>query len=112
MSYCGRQRVLPPVSYGKLMMRWLLWILRFALFLFLLAFALRNTDPVGVRFFLDAAWQAPLAIVLFVFFAAGVASGMLFLLASLLGRRREVARLKRELGQARARLVGHRESQM
>lgn len=112
MSYCGRQRELPPVSYGKLMMRWLLWILRFALFLVLFAFAIRNTDPVGVRFFLDAVWQAPLAIILFAFFAAGVASGMFFLLGSLLGRHREVARLKRELSEVRGRLVGQRESRM
>ena len=112
MSYCGRQRELPPVSYGMLMMRWLLWILRFALFLLFCAFALRNTDPVDVHFFLDAAWQAPLAIILLVSFAAGVASGILFLFASLLGRRRELARLKRELSQLRARLVAHRESPM
>ncbi|WP_324593834.1 LapA family protein [Accumulibacter sp.] len=112
MSYCGRQRELSPVSYGKLIMRWLVWILRFAVFLLLCAFAIRNTDPVDVRFFLDTAWQAPLAIMLFAFFAAGVASGMLFLLASLLGRRREIARLKRELSQVRARLVAHRERPM
>lgn len=105
----GRQQALSPVSHGKVMMRWLLWILRVVLFLFLFAFAIRNTDPVNVRFFLDAAWHAPLVIILLAFFAGGVIFSMLFLLAPLLGRKREVGRLQRELHSLRTRLVGNRE---
>jgi len=49
--------------------RALLWASRIVLFLFLLAFAIKNTDPVGVRFFFGTVWQAPLVIVLLLVFA-------------------------------------------
>ena len=76
-------------------MRALLWACRIFIFLFLLAFALKNTDPVSVRFFLDAAWQAPLIIIVLAFFAGGAALGVLSLLGTIFGLRREVSRLKR-----------------
>ena len=77
-------------------MRALLWACRIFIFLFLLAFALKNTDPVSVRFFLDTAWQAPLIIIVLAFFAGGAALGVLSLLGTIFGLRREVSRLKRE----------------
>jgi len=40
-------------------------------FLFLLAFAARNTDPVTLRFYFDLAWQMPLVALLLAFFVAG-----------------------------------------
>jgi len=63
--------------------------------MFLLAFALKNTEPVSVSFFFDTSWQAPLIIVVLAFFAGGVALGILALLGTLFGLRREVSRLKR-----------------
>ena len=77
-------------------MRALIWGFRVLLFLFLLAFALKNTDPVSVRFFFDAAWQAPLIIIVLSFFAGGAALGVLSLLGTVFGLRREVSRLKRD----------------
>ena len=77
-------------------MRTLLWGSRIFIFVFLLAFALKNTEPVSIFFFLDTAWQAPLIIVVLVFFAAGAALGVLSLLGTVFGLRREVSRLKRE----------------
>ena len=59
----------------------LLWVLLFAA---LLAFALRNTEPVALRFYPDQDWRAPLVVVLFVFFAAGAVSGVLACLSRLL----------------------------
>ena len=41
-------------------MRIMLWACRIFIFLFLLVFALKNTDPISVRFLLDMTWQAPL----------------------------------------------------
>jgi uncharacterized integral membrane protein len=76
-------------------MRALLWACRIFIFLFLLAFAVKNTDPVSVRFFLDTAWQAPLIIIVLAFFAGGAALGVLSLLGTIFGLRREVSRLKR-----------------
>jgi len=77
-------------------MRALLWGCRIFIFLFLLAFALRNTEPVSVRFFFETAWQAPLIIILLAFFAGGAAVGVLSLLGTVFGLRRELASLKRE----------------
>ncbi len=76
-------------------MRIVLWCLRVAVFILLLAFALKNTEPVSVRFFFDSVWQAPLVIIVLVFFAAGAALGVLLLFGTLFGLRREVVRLKR-----------------
>ena len=40
------------------------------------SFAVRNTDPVTVRYYLGGEWQAPLIFVLLVAFCAGVALGL------------------------------------
>ena len=87
-------------------MRSLLWFSRVVLFLFIFAFAIKNTDPVGVRFFLDTVWQAPLVIVLLVSFAGGAVFAVLSLLGTLFSQRREVNRLKRELKVAQASVMG------
>ena len=76
-------------------MRVVLWCCRIFIFLFLLAFALKNTDPVSVSFFFETSWQAPLIIVVLAFFAAGMALGVLALLGKVFSLRREIARLKR-----------------
>jgi len=80
-------------------MRALLWGCRIFIFLFLLAFALKNTEPVSVRFFLDSFWQAPLMIVVLNSFAVGAALGALSLPGRIFGLRRAVSRLKREVNQ-------------
>lgn len=77
-------------------MRVLMWGCRIFIFLFLLAFALKNTEPVSVRFFFETVWQAPLIIIVLAFFAGGVALGALSLLGAIFRLRRENSRLKRE----------------
>ena len=79
-------------------MRVLAWILRITLFLALFLFALKNTDSVSLRLYFDQVWQAPLILVLLVFFAAGAAMGVLATLATVFRQRREIGRLRRELG--------------
>ena len=79
-------------------MRVLLWACRIFIFLFLLVFAFKNTDAVSVHFILDTSWQAPLIIVLLVFFVGGAALGVLSLLGTVFGLRRELTKLKREQG--------------
>ena len=76
-------------------MRILTWAIRLALFVLLLAFAARNTEPVTLRFYFDLAWQAPLIAVLLAFFAAGVALGLIAMLGTYLSQRREISRLQR-----------------
>jgi uncharacterized integral membrane protein len=93
-------------------MRALLWASRIILFLLLFAFAIKNTEPVGVRFLLDTVWQAPLVIVLLVFFVAGATLAVLSLLGSVFGLRREVAKLKRELKEKAGSLVTYQDRQV
>ena len=76
-------------------MRFLTWAVRIALFVILLAFAAKNTDPVTLRFYFNLAWQAPLVALLLAFFAAGALLGLLAMLGSYLAQRREIARLQR-----------------
>jgi lipopolysaccharide assembly protein A len=78
-------------------MRILLLLLKTAVFVLLLGFAFKNTDSVVVRYFLGLEWQAPLVIVLLVFFGMGVAIGVLASLGIIVKQRREMLRLKREL---------------
>jgi uncharacterized integral membrane protein len=66
-------------------------------FLLLLAFALKNTDNVALRYFLGFEWQAPLVFMLLVFFGLGIASGAMASLAIIARQRREILALKRDL---------------
>ena len=77
-------------------MRILTWALRIALFVLLLAFAAKNTDPVTLRFYFDQAWSVPLVPLLLAFFGAGALLGIIAAAAMLLRQRRELQRLKRE----------------
>ena len=78
-------------------MRYLIWLLRAALFVALLGFALKNDQPVTLRYFLGYEWNTSLVVVLLCFFAIGAAVGILAMLGSLLLQRRELAAAKREL---------------
>ena len=68
------------------------WLL---LFILLLAFAAKNTEPIALRFYFDLVWQAPLVLLLFAFFAAGALLGVVAVLGTLLRQRREILRLRR-----------------
>jgi uncharacterized integral membrane protein len=80
-------------------MKYLFWLLRAFLFLILLGFAVKNDEPVVVRYFFGYEWHASLVLVLLIFFAAGAAIGMLALLGNILRQRKEIAALKNELHQ-------------
>ena len=83
-------------------MRYLSWILRLLLFVLLFGFALKNSDPVSVRFYLGSQWDASLALVVLVFFGIGAAAGVIACFAYIYRQRREILQLRKEL---RARLV-------
>ena len=76
-------------------MRILTWAIRIALFIVLLAFAAKNTEPVTLRFYFDLAWQAPLVALLLAFFAAGAVLGLIAMSGTYFAQRREIARLRR-----------------
>jgi uncharacterized integral membrane protein len=73
------------------------WLLRVLLFLAVFAFALMNTGPVTLRFFLGQTWETPMILILLLAFASGAAIGVLACLSRLLAQRREIHRLEREL---------------
>ena len=73
------------------------WIVKFVVFVLLVGFAVKNTDPVLVRFYLGYEWQSPLVFVILVFFAAGAAFGVLASLPLAFRHRREVRTLRRRL---------------
>ena len=78
-------------------MRYFLWILKFALFVVVLSFAVKNTETVAVRYYLGLEWQAPLVLVLLTFFCLGVAVGIMASLGRLFRQRRQISVLKGEL---------------
>ena len=78
-------------------MRYISWALRILLFLLLVGFALKNADPVILRFYLGSQWEAPLAMVVLVFFGVGALAGVIACLTYFYRQRREILQLRKEL---------------
>jgi uncharacterized integral membrane protein len=58
-------------------MKYLMWLLKAAIFFSLFAFALNNQHLVTVHFFFGTWWRAPLVLVVLAAFALGLAVGAL-----------------------------------
>jgi len=56
--------------------KYLMWLLKAAIFFTLFAFALNNQQMVAVHFFFGTFWQAPLVLVVLAAFACGLALGV------------------------------------
>lgn len=83
-------------------MRYLVWALRLLVFLAVLMFALKNTEPVTVRFYAEhLVTQVPLIVVMLACFVLGAVLGLLLTVPAGLRRRREIARLRREIEKVR-----------
>ena len=78
-------------------MRYLSWLLKIILFLLLFGFAVKNTETAVLRYYLGYEWQAPLVLILLVFFCAGAAVGIMASLGYVFRQRRKLSSLKREL---------------
>ncbi len=61
-------------------MKYLMWLLKAAIFFTLFAFALNNQQTVSVNFFFGTLWQAPLVLVVLTAFACGLALGVLVMI--------------------------------
>jgi len=68
-----------------------------AVFVVVLLFAIKNAEPVTLRFYFDAAWQTPLVLLVLVSFAAGAVFGVIACLPALARQRREALGLRKEL---------------
>ena len=77
--------------------RYAWWIGRLLVFLLLLGFALKNSDPVVVRFYLGAHREASLALVLLIAFGIGAAAGVVACFSYIYRQRREILRLRKDL---------------
>jgi uncharacterized integral membrane protein len=82
------------------------WSLRVVIFLFLFAFSVKNLEPVTLRFLFDLSWDLPLIALVAGFFAVGALFGLLAVSGRLVGLRREVSRLQREIDRAADRPAG------
>ena len=79
-------------------MRIVIWAVRLVVFILVLLFALKNTEPVDVGLYADYVIRAvPLIVVMLVAFAVGALFAAVVVLPAALRRRREVARLRREV---------------
>lgn len=78
-------------------MRFLYLISGAVLFLLLLGFALKNTTPVELHYYLGYAWQAPLSLMLLITVVCGIVAGVIACVPVLIRQRRELLALKREL---------------
>ncbi|WP_047393700.1 lipopolysaccharide assembly LapA domain-containing protein [Chitinibacter sp. ZOR0017] len=77
-------------------MQYLGWIVKFLIFVLLFGFAMHNAVPVDLHFFLGYVWNAPLAMILLVFFVLGVVFGLLASFSQVFRLRRELVKLRKE----------------
>lgn len=79
-------------------MRYFVWALRLIVFLAVLLFALKNTNPVSVTFFDGLSIPSvPLIVVMLSTFILGTIFGLLLTVPTAIRRRRELARLRKDL---------------
>ncbi|OZI61525.1 LapA family protein [Bordetella genomosp. 11] len=84
-------------------MRYFVWALRLIVFVAVLMFALKNTNPVQVNFYGDYIMHdVPLIVVMLVTFVVGAIFGLLLTVPAAMRRRREAVRLRKELDRVQA----------
>jgi lipopolysaccharide assembly protein A len=81
-------------------MQVLIWAIRLFVVLVLVWFAVKNAQPVTLYGMLDYHWQAPLVLILLLFFTGGVMFGLLAAFGTVFKLKRQVSALKKQLKQA------------
>ena len=84
----------------------MVWAMRAVLFVLLLGFAVKNDQPVVLKYFFGFEWQSSLVVILLCFFSIGILIGVLAMLSNIFRQRREIAALRREV-QSKNKLAGH-----
>jgi putative membrane protein len=79
-------------------MKYLLWLLKAAIFFTLFAFALNNQHDATVNFFFGTHWRAPLVLVVLAAFAGGLVVGALGMLPGWWRHRSAAAQLPQAAG--------------
>ena len=80
----------------------LVWILRFIIVVFLVWFALKNSQEVELSGLPGQSWKAPLVFVLLAVFVAGIVIGLLAWIPTVVRQRREIGKLRRDAAQLAA----------
>lgn len=83
-------------------MKYLLWLLKAAIFFTLFAFALNNQQTVTVHFFFGTFWQAPLVLVVLAAFVGGLIAGVLVMVPRWWKHRSTAAKLSQPAAPAEA----------
>ncbi|WP_373975412.1 LapA family protein [Chitinibacter sp. SCUT-21] len=78
-------------------MHYLSWFIKFVVFVVLFGFAMHNAAPIDLYFFLGYKWNAPLAMILLVFFVLGAVFGLLASFGQVFKLRRQLVQLRKEL---------------
>jgi len=78
-------------------MKYLIWLLKAAIFFTLFAFALNNQQDATVHFFFGTQWRAPLVLVVLSAFALGLSIGALGMVPRWLQQRAAARRRRRGL---------------
>jgi uncharacterized integral membrane protein len=91
LKYHDEYATLRPhaITQRTLLMKFVSTIVGFILFILFFGFALKNTQEVDLRFFLDYELRGPLVLMLLAFFVAGAALGILALTPTVFRQRRE-----------------------
>ena len=85
-------------------MRYLSGFLKIALFVFLLGFAVKNSELVILRYYFGYQWQVPLVLIILIFLAIGAALGVAACLGYLFRQRRELLHLRQSLSATKTTL--------
>lgn len=67
------------------------------LFLAVMGFSLKNSQPVTMHYYLGMDWSAPMALVLLIVFCAGALAGIIACLSLLITQRRNLRAMQQEL---------------
>ncbi|HTJ54472.1 MAG TPA: LapA family protein [Nitrosospira sp.] len=78
------------------MRRYPIWFLRIVVFLLLFGFTVRNAETITLRYYFGYEWQAPLVLIILLFFALGIAIGVMSCLGKLFRQRREIATYRKK----------------
>ena len=76
-------------------MKLILTVIKLILFLLVLTFAVKNTEMVAMRWYMDMEWRAPMVFVVLGAFAIGVVMGLLMTVGAFVRTRMELGRLRR-----------------
>lgn len=78
-------------------MRYLNAVLGLFIFLLALGFALKNAEPITLRYYLGFAWRAPLSLTLLIAFLAGIVAGLAACFSLLISQRKRITGLQQSL---------------